>query len=166
MYPLNRFSRTLSVSALTLAGILAVSANFAVAGGAMPSAKPLAPKPLAEELWAPSNNPAAVAAEMREVVRSETRERMKAALRPDSLVWNGALDGPKLAQEMSQDVNAPIPGNMLAGMKVAMSQIEIDLSADEKTREVKAQAPEAPQGPQRVAAWDYAQNPLVKPILP
>jgi len=164
MYPLNRFSRTLSVSALTLAGILTASANFAVAGGAMPSPKPLAPKPLAAELWAPANNPAAVAAEMREVVRSETRERMKAALRPDSLVWNGALDGQKLAQEMSKDVNAQIPGRMIAGMKVAMS--EIDLSANEKTRKVEAQAPEAPQSPQQVASWDFAQDSLAKPILP
>jgi hypothetical protein len=158
MYPLNRKSLTLSIPALALAGLITAGANFAIAGGSLPPVE--APT---ERIWTPSESPAAVAAEMREVVRAETRERMMAALRPDSLVWNGALDGRKLAMEMRNEVNAQIPGEMVLGMQAAMGRIRIDPSAEERTKKVEAPGS---QGPQRIAAWAPTQDRLAKPTLP
>jgi hypothetical protein len=158
MYPLNRISLTLSIPTLALAGLITAGANFAIASGSLPPVE--APT---ERVWMPSDSPAAVAAEMREVVRSETRERMMAALRPDSLVWNGALDGQKLAEEMRNEVTAQIPGEMILGMQAAMGQIRIDPRAQERTEKVEAPALEDPQ---RVVAWAFTQERLARPILP
>lgn len=158
MYRLNRISMTLSIPALAVAGLITAGASFAIAGGSLPPVE--APT---ERVWMPSDSPAAVAAEMREVVRSETRERMMAGLRADSLVWNGALDGGKLAQEMRNEVIAQIPGEMISGMQAAMGQIRIDPSAQGNAEKVDAPVL---QDPQQVAAWSFNEERLAKPILP
>ena len=163
MFVSNRIASVVSIPTLALAGLIAASSstvtlNLAAAEGAAPLNNSLQPT-----VWTPSPGASAVANEMRESLQADIRQQMVDALRPDSLVWNGALNGQKLAQEMRNEVIAQIPGEMISGMQAAMGQIRIDPSAQGNAEKVDAPVL---QGPQQVAAWSFNEERLAKPILP
>ena len=58
--------------------------------------------------------PFRVAEEMRLLVRSQTRDEMVKALKPDSLVWRGALDGYEVANEIREEMILEFPSQFAA----------------------------------------------------
>ncbi|MCS5637776.1 MAG: hypothetical protein NZ990_14750 [Myxococcota bacterium] len=113
--------------AITLAtgGLILAWAQLAVA---LEPAR-LAVTPQEPEWTATHAAPAAVADEMREALRSELRTEMVAALRPDSVVWKGALDGYKLALQMREEMREEMRGEMIADMREALGDIRLPRDA-------------------------------------
>lgn len=132
MFVSNRIASVVSIPTLALAGLIAASSstvtlNLAAAEGAAPLNNSLQPT-----VWTPSPGASAVANEMRESLQADIRQQMVDALRPDSLVWNGALNGQKLAQEMREEVTSQLRGEMVAGLQSALGETRANLQPDPK----------------------------------
>jgi hypothetical protein len=124
-----------SIPTLALAGLIAASSNsiassLTAAEEPAPLHKTLQHKTLQATVWTPSPGASAVADEMRESVQGEIRQQMVEALRPDSLVWNGALDGQKLAQELREELTSQMRGKMIAGLQTVLGEARTEFEPD------------------------------------
>ena len=114
-------------------GILLATSGFVLAWAQFAAAQepaPLAATPQ-ERAWIPTlSAPPAVAKEMREALRSELKTEMVAALRPDSTVWKGALDGYRLALRMREEMQDQIREDMIADMHAALGDVQLSGDID------------------------------------
>ena len=126
----HRIVSVFSIPTLALAGLIAASSNSIASS--LTAAEEPAPlhKTLQAMAWTPSPGASAVADEMRESVQGEIRQQMVEALRPDSLVWNGALDGQKMAQELREELTSQMRGKMIAGLQTALGEARTAFEPD------------------------------------
>jgi hypothetical protein len=137
--------------ALWLGGLLLISSNFAA--GAEPAGfhQARAAQPSGEPVWTPSPAVESIAAELRESVRLQLRDEMLAALRPNSAIWRGALDGRVLAREMREDVNSEMHAEMISGLQIALSGLPTE--ADHPVADEETAAAEAPIERRLALGW-------------
>ena len=150
MNPLNRpagLGSTLAATTFFLA-----FSSLAGAGEFAPSAA-LA----ADAAWKP--HPGAIVEEMRQEVRARLRGELIAALEPTSEVWNGALDGARIAQEMREEIRSQTPAEMARGLRLAL-----EVTYPAKTRPLAADEGPPSANEQRLALGrDAPRLPLVAP---
>ncbi len=64
-----------------------------------------------------------VSEEMRSQIRAGLRQDMVAALKPNSVVWKGALDGYMVAQELREEAKSGLQAELISDMKVALTRV-------------------------------------------
>jgi hypothetical protein len=64
-----------------------------------------------------------VGEEMRSQIRTGLRKEMVAALKPNSVVWKGALDGYMVAQELREKAKSGLQAELISNMKVALTRV-------------------------------------------
>jgi hypothetical protein len=94
---------------------------------------------------------------MRESIQAEIRQQMVEALRPDSLVWNGALDGQKVAQELREELTSQMRGQMIAGLQTVLGEARTDLEPDREEAKAKSTPTESTPTEQWLASRSAAR---------
>ena len=59
---------------------------------------------------------------MRAEIQAGLRQELVSALKPDSIVWRGALDGYMVAQELLEEANSELQSQLVSDMKIALSR--------------------------------------------
>ncbi len=151
----NRATRKLIGILLATSGFVLAWAQFAAAQEpALLAATPQEPA------WITTlSAPRAVANEMREAVRSELKTEMVAALRPDSTVWKGALDGYKLALRMREEMQDQLREDMIADMHAALGDVQLSGDIDPR-----ANQPEAGDSQSRIVRYGQFEAPPMPSI--
>ncbi len=153
----NRIPSAFSIPTLALAGLIAASSNSIASSLSAPEEPAPLHKALQATVWAPSPGASAVADEMRESVQAEIRQQMVEALRPDSLVWNGALDGQKLAQELREELTSQMRDQMIAGLQTVLGEARTDLEPDLEEAKAKSTPTESTPTEQWLASRSAAR---------
>jgi len=130
----NRITSLLPPTALGLVGAVIADSGLAMAGDF-----PVPGENNGEFTWTATESPQDVVDVARDSIKSELRNEMITALKPNSAVWKGALDGHLLAQEMRDNIAAQAREEMIAGMQAAMAELPGD--GDFKPRTEKADTP-------------------------
>ena len=113
----SRLSPTRTIMSLYLGGLLLICSGFAASAEFLPAIPHTN-----EAAWAPSPAADVIADELRKEMTAGLRNEMVAALQPTSVVWKGALDGRLLAQEMREQVNDDMKGEMITGLMRAFAE--------------------------------------------